>query len=151
MTSYELPFGIRNNNPGNLRGYVNVDYNDGYINGFAKYRTFGDGTKAMLTNMWHAYHHLKLHSIKDFVCHWAPPPENDVNLYMTDLWKCCGFTLPLRQGYDMRIDIRTLALSWAQGIAYVENGRPRIDWPTYPFWMSPIEMDKIARGLGYWP
>lgn len=85
MTSYEIPIGIRNNNPGNLRQAYGMEFKTVLINGYASFPSLLNGVQslAMLTYDYYVVHGLR--TLPDFVGRYAPATENDVLAYIKNM------------------------------------------------------------------
>jgi hypothetical protein len=73
---------------------------------------------------------------RKIILRWAPPVENDTNAYINDFAKALGL------GPDDTSDLRqveTLAKAIG-GIIHHENGTPPSAWPTFPNWLSEIDI-----------
>lgn len=86
--THELPRGLRNNNPGNLRdnpdqqwlGQTGADES-----GFAIFGTASYGIRALLHTLHTYYFVHNLRSVVDIIMRWAPPSENDTQAYVTSV------------------------------------------------------------------
>lgn len=119
MSPPEVPRGIRNNNPGNIR--ANKDF--GWLgqtdidpDGFVVFNSPALGIRALLI-IFHNYQlHHGLKTPIDLIHRWAPPTENDVGSYITDV--CHRLGVPI----DAAIDIQRNAIPWASAIVLHECG-----------------------------
>jgi hypothetical protein len=81
----DLPIGVRNNNPGNLRSWGNTPV----AGGFARFKSAADGLQAMAGNLL-TYSRRGWDSITSIISHWAPKSENDTNSYIRDISQRLG-------------------------------------------------------------
>lgn len=140
VSTNELPLGIRLNNPGNLRGYPNMDYNDGYEKGYAKFRCIEDGLVSMLSLMWDFYFHLHLMTPDGFVGRWAPASENDTARYVLNMLTFMGVN-PLRHAsYDLGLRDPWKAMQMAYAIIRIEQGNAPSGYPRGSVWIEPSLM-----------
>lgn len=116
-----LPRGIRNNNPGNIkigvkpwRGQVGVDER-----GFVKFDDAENGLRAMGVILGN-YHKLRgLSTIRQFFGRYAPAKENDVDSYVDDVAKRCG--VGADEPYDLADEGKMARL--LEAIVWHENGQ----------------------------
>lgn len=73
----QLPLGLRNNNPGNLRRWQGAETSGG----FAKFATPEEGLSAMAANLA-AYARKGFNTVEAIINRWAPPQENDTGAYV---------------------------------------------------------------------
>jgi len=118
------PIGLSQNNPGNLRRWGN----NIRMNGFAVFKTPGQGITAMAENLRGYQNRYGLNTLRGIINRYAPSSENDTAAYIADVSKHTGF------GADQRLnlnDARTLAPLVSAMILH-ENGKnpytnPQID------------------------
>lgn len=87
---YNLPRGIANNNPLNLK-ISNVPWRNKYIpskdSTFEQFPTTYDGLHAGATNVINYYRLHGLQTVKTIINQYAPAAENDVAAYVADVCK----------------------------------------------------------------
>lgn len=121
----DLPRGMRNNNPGNIRinssnhwlGKVRPTQNtDG---AFEQFITYGHGVRAMIKLVRDTYITRDgLDSIELIITKWAPSNENDTTAYINMVSKKMG----KNRNAALNTDYQTMK-SLLQAIALHENGR----------------------------
>lgn len=124
LTHKQGPIGISQNNPGNLRRWGNHIR----MNGFAVFKTPGQGITAMAENLRGYQNRYGLNTLRGIISRYAPASENDTSAYIADVSKHTGF------GADQRLnlnDARMLAPLVSAMILH-ENGKnpytnPQID------------------------
>lgn len=84
-TNDDLPIGVRQNNPGNLRKWGNAPI----AGGFARFKDAAEGLQAMAGNLLN-YSRRGWDSITSIISHWAPKSENDTNSYIRDISQRMG-------------------------------------------------------------
>jgi hypothetical protein len=88
QTSAQVPLGIRNNNPGNLRQWAGMPRDAG---GYAVFPTMQAGLTAAARNLVAQQQIHGLGTIRGIIGRWAPSSENDTASYVSDLSKRTGF------------------------------------------------------------
>lgn len=81
-----LPLGLRQNNPGNLRSWGDVERR----NGFASFGNMQEGLSAMAGNLLSYYRNRGLDTVQGIVGRYAPPSENDTGGYVAAIAKRLG-------------------------------------------------------------
>jgi hypothetical protein len=133
----KFPRGIRNKNPGNLRGSVSPDYRCKMEDGFAVFGSHAVGI-AELLDLIHVYYDLHdLKTVWEFISRYAPANENDVLSYCNMVAFRMAIPPSKIRTHDMRLDSVWHAMDLCRAIIHVENGLPPDDWPTTPEWYSP--------------
>lgn len=120
----DVPKGIRNNNPGNLRAPVIHSPGAVVVNGFARFRTLADGLDN-LAHLAHVYYNVhRVHTVEAFIDRYAPPIENETSSYIAEI--CHWLRIPRERAgsQDMRLDLSWRMLDLMRGIIHVENGPP---------------------------
>lgn len=75
----QLPRGLRQNNPGNLRSWGNTPV----VDGFANFGTAGEGLSAMAGNLLAYQRKHGLNNVRDIIARWAPKKDkNDTGAYI---------------------------------------------------------------------
>lgn len=126
LGQHNLPRGMRNNNPGNLRissnawqGKIPASMNtDG---AFEQFYNYAYGIRAMIKLLIHYMTVKKLVTIRDIISTYAPSSENDTNAYIRNVATATGFPpdWPLSPSPDT---LRRLVIAMSR----VENGREAI-------------------------
>ena len=85
MKKNDLPRGLRNNNPGNIR--INNDLFQGEVRpskdkSFKEFETMPYGYRAMFKILSSYYKNYKLNTIRKMITRWAPPKENHTEKYI---------------------------------------------------------------------
>lgn len=88
----ELPRGLRNNNPGNIR--INKDTFQGEVDpsqdkSFKQFKTMAYGYRAMFIDLSTKLNR-GLNTIEKIIYVWAPPNENDTEAYIDQVVKLSG-------------------------------------------------------------
>lgn len=119
----QLPRGIRNNNPGNIRlgktpwiGEVRPSQDKE----FCQFSSMKYGYRALikLLRNYRIKHNCK--TIADYINRWAPPMENNTSAYIIDV--CRQLMVP--STYVIDIDDKSSMCALACAIAKHENGIP---------------------------
>lgn len=125
-----LPRGIRNNNPGNIRftrtlwkGLADPP-SDGE---FCRFRSAEYGLRALFLVLF-TYKRRGLVTVPSIIGAWAPPHENDTQVYIDMVLAGTGFQ------FSEHIDVSDprMAIPMARAIVAHENG-PSPNGPWYPF------------------
>jgi hypothetical protein len=83
-----LPLGLRQNNPGNLRRWAKGQETRG---GFAVFPSMASGLSAMAGNLLNYYNKDGLRNVRDIIAKWAPKEDkNDTDAYIKDVAKRLG-------------------------------------------------------------
>lgn len=87
MTRIDLPRGLRNNNPGNIRR--NSDVFQGEIastdKAFKQFKTIAYGYRAIFCILRTYYRNYHLKTIRQLIGRWAPSSENDTESYVSQV------------------------------------------------------------------
>lgn len=124
MNRHELPRGLRNNNPGNIRKNSDLfqgEVTPGKDRDFKQFKTMAYGYRAMfkiLSNYYRKYH---LTTIRQIVGRWAPENENNTNAYIKAVSDYAGIPADDLISFDREQMIRIVA-----GMSKVENGREAV-------------------------
>jgi len=144
----DVPRGIRNNNPGNLRNPVLQSPGAVIVDGFARFRLLQDGLDN-LAHLCHVYYHAHhIHTVLAFVERYAPSSENDVASYAAVL--ASHLRIPERKvaSQDMRLDLSWHMLDLLRGIIHVENGPPPSRLSIGGEWCGMLELHRAIQ-IGY--
>lgn len=84
-------FGLRNNNPGNIR-FTGVQWQGmiGKNQGFMVFDTIQAGTRALAKLLFVYVNYLGYKTIDDIINHYAPPSENNAAAYKADVSDITG-------------------------------------------------------------
>lgn len=121
MRRNELPRGLRNNNPGNIRR--NSDVFQGEINPsrdkeFKQFKNMAYGYRAMYKILSNYYNKYRLNTIRKMISRWAPENENNTAAYVSLVSSYSGIGPDDLISFDREQMIRIVA-----GMSKVENGR----------------------------
>lgn len=121
MKKNELPRGLRNNNPGNIRR--NSDVFQGEVNPsrdkeFKQFKTMPYGYRAVFKILSNYYRIYKLTTIRKMISRWAPENENNTAAYVSLVSKYAGIGPDDPISFEREQMIRIVA-----GMSKVENGR----------------------------
>ena len=122
MKKKELPRGLRNNNPGNIR--INSELFQAEIRpskdkSFKQFETMAYGYRAMFKTLSNYYKNYKLDTIRKMVSRWAPPKENRTDRYIKAVSDYAG--IPADD--PININNRELMIRIVAGMSKVENGK----------------------------
>ena len=120
MRRNELPRGLRNNNPGNIRH--NSDVFQGEINPsrdkeFKQFKNMAYGYRAMYKILSNYYNKYQLNTIRKMISRWAPENENNTTAYISLVSSYSGIGPDDLISFDREQMIRIVA-----GMSRVENG-----------------------------
>lgn len=121
MKKNELPRGLRNNNPGNIR--INNDLFQGEVRpskdkSFKQFETMAYGYRAMFKILSNYYRKYSLTTIRKIIGRWAPENENNTSAYVSLVSSYAGIGPDDLISFDREQMIRIVA-----GMSKVENGR----------------------------
>lgn len=121
MKKNELPRGLRNNNPGNIRR--NSDVFQGEISPsrdkeFKQFKTTPYGYRAVFKILSNYYRIYRLTTIRKMIGRWAPENENNTEAYIKAVSDYAGIGPDDLISFDREQMIRIVA-----GMSRVENGR----------------------------
>lgn len=124
MRKNELPRGLRNNNPGNIRR--NSDMFQGEVNPsrdkeFKQFKTMPYGYRAMFKILSNYYRKYSLTTIRKMIGRWAPKNENNTDAYVSLVSSYSGIGPDDLISFDSEQMIRIVA-----GMSRVENGREAV-------------------------
>ena len=120
MRRNELPRGLRNNNPRNIRR--NSDVFQGEINPsrdkeFKQFKNMAYGYRAMYKILSNYYNKYQLNTIRKMISRWAPENENNTAAYVSLVSSYSGVGPDDLISFDREQMIRIVA-----GMSRVENG-----------------------------
>lgn len=124
MRKNELPRGLRNNNPGNIRR--NSDVFQGEVNPsrdkeFKQFKHMAYGYRAVFKILSNYYRVYKLNTIRKMIGRWAPENENNTAAYVSLVSSYAGIGPDDLISFDREQMIRIVA-----GMSKVENGREAV-------------------------
>lgn len=124
MRKNELPRGLRNNNPGNIRR--NGDVFQGEVNPsrdkeFKQFKSMAHGYRAVFKILSNYYRNYKLDTIRKMISRWAPENENNTSAYVSLVSSYAGIGPDDLIIFDREQMIRIVA-----GMSRVENGRDAV-------------------------
>ncbi len=124
MKKNELPRGLRNNNPGNIRR--NSDVFQGEVNpsrdkDFKQFKSMAYGYRAVFKILSNYHRVYKLTTIRKMISRWAPENENNTAAYVSLVSSYSGIGPDDLLNFDREQMIRIVA-----GMSKVENGREAV-------------------------
>lgn len=122
MRNNNLPRGLRNNNPGNIRRNSDVFQGEKTSSDkeFKQFKTMAYGYRAVFKILSNYYRNYHLKTIRQMICRWAPPEDNNhTEVYIKAVSDFAGIPA------DDPIDItdREQMIRIVAGMSRVENGR----------------------------
>lgn len=124
MTRTDLPRGLRNNNPGNIRR--NSDVFQGEIastdKAFKQFKTMAYGYRAIFCILRTYYQNYHLKTIRQLIGRWAPSSENDTESYVSQVSDYSG--IPADD--PLTITDREQMIRIVAAMSRVENGREAV-------------------------
>lgn len=124
MRQNELPRGLRNNNPGNIRR--NSDVFQGEVNpsrdkDFKQFKNMAYGYRAVFKILFNYHNKYRLNTIRKMISRWAPENENNTGAYVLLVSSYSGIGPDDPISFDREQMIRIVA-----GMSKVENGREAV-------------------------
>ena len=121
MKKNNLPRGLRNNNPGNIR--INGDLFRGEVRpskdkSFKQFETMAYGYRAMFVILRNYIRNYKLDTIRKMISRWAPPKENHTEAYVKAVSDYAG--IPADD--PINVNDREQMIRIVAGMSRVENG-----------------------------
>lgn len=120
MRKNELPRGLRNNNPGNIRRNNDVfqgEVNPGRDREFKQFKNMAYGYRAVFKILMNYQRIYKLTTIRKMISRWAPENENNTSAYVSLVSEYAGIGPDDMISFDREQMIRIVA-----GMSKVENG-----------------------------
>ncbi len=136
MSVQDLPLGMRQNNPGNLRKPYGLATAPAIVNGYAKFTTLADGCESLAKLVFDYYSVHRLLYLPQFVQRYAPASENDVQAYINGMAQFLHLDLRTVAVTDLRLDRAWFALDFIRALIRMECGAPKADWVAFPEWVS---------------
>jgi hypothetical protein len=126
MANDNVPIGIQNNNPGNLRQAYGSKFPTNIKNGYAYFPSLCDGVEALSKLTYDYYVSHGLRTLPKFVERYAPASENDVMQYIHNMVLILNIN-PLRvDTYDIGLSDPWNAMMFMRAIIRCECGlKPR--------------------------
>jgi hypothetical protein len=121
MRNNNLPRGLRNNNPGNIRRNSDVFQGEKTSSDreFKQFKLMAYGYRAIFKILSNYYRNYKLDTIRKMIGRWAPENENDTEAYIKAVADYSG--IPADDPID--INDREQMIRIVAGMSKVENGR----------------------------
>ena len=121
MKKNNLPRGLRNNNPGNIRRNSDVFQGEKTSSDreFKQFKSMTYGYRAIFKILSNYYRNYKLDTIRKMIGRWAPENENDTEAYIKAVADYSG--IPADDPID--INDREQMIRIVAGMSKVENGR----------------------------
>lgn len=122
MKKNNLPRGLRNNNPGNIR--INDDLFQGEVRpskdkSFKQFETMAYGYRAMFVILRNYIRNYKLDTIRKMISRWAPPKDNNhTEAYIKAVSDYAG--IPADD--PINVNDREQMIRIVAGMSRVENG-----------------------------
>jgi hypothetical protein len=148
LANIDLPRGIRNHNPGNLRSACWAHSKTRLINGFAVFGSDEEGLVNLAQCCWDFYTHHHLNTVAAFVSRYAPASENDLLAYENFMARWCA--IPEKEITSRDIDLRNInhAEVWMGGIIRIECGVPSHGLQRGPEWFNRRQLLTALRATG---
>lgn len=131
----QLPRGLRNNNPGNIRiskdkwKGLRAEQTDGT---FFQFIAPMWGYRALIRTLYN-YHRLHgCRTIADYIKRWAPANENHTSGYISAV--CREMQVPTT--YEPDVNDQTTMCAFASAISLVENGIPAVKQDVLEGWKA---------------
>lgn len=121
MRYNNLPRGLRNNNPGNIRRNSDVFQGEKTSSDreFKQFKSMAYGYRAIFKILSNYYRNYKLDTIRKIIGRWAPENENNTNAYIKAVSDYAG--IPADD--PININDREQMIRIVAGMSKVENGR----------------------------
>lgn len=121
MRKNELPRGLRNSNPGNIRRNSDVFQGEKTSSDkeFKQFKTMAYGYRAVFKILSNYYRNYHLKTIRQMIGRWAPEKENNTDAYIKAVSDYAG--IPADD--PININDREQMIRIVAGMSKVENGR----------------------------
>ena len=121
MRNNNLPRGLRNNNPGNIRRNSDVFQGEKTSSDreFKQFKSMAYGYRAIFKILSNYYRNYKLDTIRKMIGRWAPENENDTEAYIKAVADYSG--IPADDPIDINDSEQMIRI--VAGLSKVENGR----------------------------
>lgn len=141
MTSFLLPRGVRNHNPGNLRLSKTRWQGQKPLQSDTSFVEFTDavmGLRALMRTLMTYYRRHQLDTVESIINRWAPPHENPTDYYAFNVAKL----MKVQRTAPLDLTKKSVLVRLAQAICLQENGVPPLSRP--PFWYAEDVFDRAA-------
>ena len=141
MTNENLPRGIRNNNPGNIRKTITKWRGETTSIKEKDFEVFEDpisGIRATMVLLLNYYLKYQLSDVLSIINRWAPPNENATDKYQEIVAKHIGVEREQR----LNLFDRKVLIKLTEAIVRHENGRPLAGYPLY--WYTTEQYNAAA-------
>lgn len=121
MENKNLPRGLRNNNPGNIRLSKTIWYGEvrpSQDKAFCQFESMPYGYRALIKLLQNYRKKHGCRTIADMIRRWAPPTENNTNAYILSV--CKEMQVPTT--YEPDVEDRETMCALAAAISKHENG-----------------------------
>lgn len=124
----QLPRGLRNNNPGNIRNSDAIDWqgevpeSKKHDNTFEEFEDIAHGYRALIKLLQNYRRKYGCQTIADFINRWAPRCENNTSGYISRV--CDEMQVPTT--YVPDVEDKATMCAFAAAISQVENGVPAV-------------------------
>lgn len=125
MKEKQLPRGLRNNNPGNIRKNSDVFQGEKTPSGdrsFKQFKTMVYGYRAIFKILSNYYRNYQLKTIRQLIGRWAPENENNTTAYVATVSK--SSSIPADD--PININDREQMIRIVAAMSEVENGLPAV-------------------------
>lgn len=121
MRNNNLPRGLRNNNPGNIRRDSDVFQGEKTSSDreFKQFKSMAYGYRAIFKILSNYYRNYKLDTIRKMIGRWAPENENNTKAYIKAVSDYAG--IPADD--PIYVNDREQMIRIVAGMSKVENGR----------------------------
>ena len=122
MRNNNLPRGLRNNNPGNIRRNSDVFQGEKTSSDreFKQFKSMAYGYRAIFKILFNYYRNYKLDTIRKMITRWAPPEDNNhTEAYIKAVSDYAG--IPADD--PINVNDREQMIRIVAGMSKVENGR----------------------------
>lgn len=121
MRNNNLPRGLRNNNPGNIRRNSDVFQGEKTSSDreFKQFKSMAYGYRAIFKILSNYYRNYKLDTIRKMISRWAPENENNTDAYIKAVSDYAG--IPADD--SINVNDREQMIRIVAGMSKVENGR----------------------------
>lgn len=125
MRKQELPRGLRNMNPGNIRNSSDVfqgERTPSQDRQFKQFKTMAYGYRAMFKILSNYYRNYQLKTIRQMIGRWAPQNENNTSAYVSLVSSYSG--IPADDPVDITSKEQMIRI--VAGMSKVENGKEAV-------------------------
>lgn len=121
MRNNNLPRGLRNNNPGNIRRNSDVFQGEKTSSDreFKQFKSMAYGYRAIFKILSNYYRNYKLDTIRKMIGRWAPENENNTEAYVKAVSDYAGISAD----DPIYVNDREQMIRIVAGMSKVENGR----------------------------